>query len=114
MNRKEKIVFLESYGKAKNKFEYLNSKLHGTASINYDQVRSTSNKSLVDRLQERDEAYESMLLAWLELDKVIKEYPLLCYKYQFLEADYKKCELYNINMKRYKEVLNQQIDQLDI
>ncbi|WP_050637679.1 hypothetical protein [Candidatus Stoquefichus sp. SB1] len=114
MNRKDKIAYLERYKKLKDKFEYLDNKLKDPDTFNYHHVKTTVHQSLEERIYERDKAYEDMIYAHIEINRLVEHDLLLGYKYTTDMYDYEIAKMLGITMKQFNRQLRESLDRLEI
>ncbi|MEY8675452.1 hypothetical protein [Thomasclavelia cocleata] len=113
MDRKQKMQYLKQYEQLKNRFEYLNSRINEPNTVHYDRIKSTTHKSLTDRIAERDNAYIDMMCKKSEFGLLIDDL-LLFHKYVLLWSDNKIADEFGMNMKKYKREFNKALDNLVI
>lgn len=113
MDRKQKMQYLKQYEQLKNRFEYLNSRINEPNTVRYDRIKSTTHKSLTDRISERDNAYIDMMCKKSEFGLLIDDL-LLFHKYVLLWSDNKIADEFGMNMRKYKREFNKALDNLAI
>lgn len=114
MNRKQKIKYLEQYKKLKDRFEYLDNRLKDPNTINYHHIKSTLHQSLEDKIHERDKAYEDMIYAHIEVNRLVGHDLLLGYKYTTNMDDYEIAEMLGMTMKQFNRQLKESLGRLEI
>jgi hypothetical protein len=113
MTKQEKIKYLQKYQRAKNHHEYLVNTLYNTHSVNYG-VKSTVHKSLAERIQEIDIAYEEKLRTYIEIDRIIGGNIVLYYYFLSSYSLYEIAEVLNMDIKAVNKIFNRSIARLDI
>ncbi len=75
-SRIDKFNYLNKYLKSKEKYEFLNNSIQGVHSIDFNYVKSSVHKSLINRIYERDIAFWDMVENYIELDKTLSKCPI--------------------------------------
>lgn len=114
MNNKEKINYLSQYMRTKRKYERIDQQLKGVQSIDLNKVKSTVHKSLAERIHERDQVYQEMMMYYVDIDNLVGDDIVLGYLFILcypLEDIAKKL---NTSKNKIRERLYKSLDQLEI
>lgn len=114
MTRKEKIEYLSQYIKARRRFECLDTRLKSASSVGYDQVKSSVHKSLVERIHDRDKAYEDMIIAYIEIDSLIGDDIIMGYLFLLCYPIEDIAKTLNMSKNNVKKQLYNALDRLEI
>ena len=71
----KKIKYLSKYLKAKEKYLLLDNQSEGVHSVDLNYVKSTTHKSLAEKIYKRDLAFDKMINAYIEISNIILTLP---------------------------------------
>lgn len=119
-SRIKTILKLEQYKRAKEKYETLENQILGVHSIDYNHVKSTVHKTLVDLIHKKDKAYKEMVNSYRETFYLIShfvpfpEHFLLMDLYIDNKSINEVRKKYTCTTKEFNEMLNNALDYIII
>ena len=119
MSNKEKIYFLESYKRSKEKYETLRSSLEAVHSVSYfncSNKNNKPNKTIVDKINEVDNAYLEQLDQYIKInDILLKNYDHILYcKYVCLMSDEEIADNNDMSINELRQSINRRLNKIDI
>lgn len=119
MSNEEKIYFLESYKRSKEKYETLKSALNTVHSISYFNCSNRNNKpnkTIVDKINEVDNAYLEQLDQYIKINNILlKEYDHVLYcKYVCLMSDEEIADNNDISINELRRSINRRLKKLEL
>lgn len=119
-NRLKTIYKLEQYKRSKEKYQTLQNQILGVHSIDYNYVKSSVHKTLVDKIHKKDIAYTEMLRSYQETLHLIThfvpfpEYLILMELYIENKPIDEIRKKYKLKRKDFDEWINNAIDHITI
>lgn len=115
MTIKDKKEYLERYEKAMERFLRLDESLHGIKGKDYTQIKTSSHKSLEERIEECENAYRDAFLLRIHLEAQLKKYDvILSFKYVALMSDEEIAEALRIPVSSVKRRCNKALKEFSI
>ncbi|SCH32082.1 Uncharacterised protein [uncultured Clostridium sp.] len=117
MNLEQKKHYLESYKRAREKYETLKCSLESVHSASYFECKDRNNKpskNIIDKINEVDNAYFKQLDEFIKINKLLLNDNILYCKYVCLMSDEEIANDNDMSTKEMKKWIDRRISKLSI